>query len=75
MDRYERLWRPVAEERQRAALVPSPLPHGAARSPRHAGVSRVPGFDRVVARSVAGKHTALVTHLQRRAGSASRARV
>jgi 2-polyprenyl-6-methoxyphenol hydroxylase-like FAD-dependent oxidoreductase len=66
---YERLWRPVAEEKQQVARdgVRWFLPHtrGQLRA-RHIvmGLSRLPGIDRYIAGALAGKSTALVKELR-----------
>ncbi|MBC3192287.1 FAD-dependent monooxygenase [Pseudonocardia sp. C8] len=59
LEGYERLWRPVAEEKQRVARagVQWFLPHSRIRLLARRvliGLSRVPGLDRYVARGLAG---------------------
>lgn len=63
---YEQVWRPVVEEKQRVARkgVRWFLPH--TRTQLHLrramlALSRLPGFNRVVANSLAGKPTTVVT--------------
>ena len=76
---YERLWRPVAEEKQQVArgAVRWFLPHGTAELWVRRGMlalSRVPGLDRVIGSALAGKTTTVVTELRRQqAGSDSSA--
>lgn len=68
LDRYERLWRPVAEEKQQVARdgVRWFLPQSRAQlRARHIvmRLSRLPGIDRYIAGALAGKSTALVKNL------------
>ncbi len=68
LDHYERLWRPVAEEKQQVARdgIRWFLPASRAQlRARHVvmGLSRLPGIDRYIARALAGKSTALVREL------------
>lgn len=65
LDRYERLWRPVVEEKQQVARdgVRWFLPQSRAQlRARHIvmRLSRLPGIDRYIAGALAGKSTALV---------------
>lgn len=74
LDRYERLWRPVAEEKQHAGRRGARwfLPHSRTQLYIRRGMlalSGLPGLNRVIATSLAGKHTALVTQLHRHSGS------
>jgi 2-polyprenyl-6-methoxyphenol hydroxylase-like FAD-dependent oxidoreductase len=73
LDRYEQVWRPVAEEKQRVGrgAVRWFLP----RSPTQLRVRRammalswLPGIGHVIAGSLGGKHTAIITELRRRPG-------
>lgn len=66
LDRYERLWRPVAEEKQRVALggVRWFLPRSPAQLRARRvlmGLSRLPGVDRYIAGALLGKYTELVS--------------
>ena len=66
--RYERLWRPVAEEKQQVARegVRWFLPHSRAQLRARHAVMRLaclPGIDRYIGRTLAGKSTALVRQL------------
>ncbi|SEF20603.1 2-polyprenyl-6-methoxyphenol hydroxylase [Amycolatopsis pretoriensis] len=72
---YERLMRPVVEEKQQVArrsarwfLPESPLQLGIRRAALR--LARVPVLDRYVAAVLAGKSTAVVTNLRRAAGAA-----
>ncbi|RSD13596.1 FAD-dependent monooxygenase [Amycolatopsis eburnea] len=74
---YERLMRPVAEEKQAVArrsarwfLPESPLQLGIRRAALR--LSRLPVVDRYVAAVLAGKSTAVVTNLRRSAAGAAR---
>lgn len=67
---YERLWRPVVEEKQQVArsAVRWFLPHGTVELwVRRAtlALSRVPGPDRLIGGALAGKATSIVTELRR----------
>lgn len=67
---YERLWRPVAEEKQHAArhAVRWFLPHGPVDLWARRGMlalSRVPGLDGVIAGTLAGKASTVITGLRR----------
>ncbi|MDQ2707401.1 MAG: FAD-dependent monooxygenase [Actinomycetota bacterium] len=68
LERYERLWRPVVEEKQQVARdgIRWFLPHTRAQlRARHIvmGLSRLPGIDRYIAGALAGKSTALIKEL------------
>ena len=69
LDGYERLWRPVAEEKQRTArksvrwFLPRSRAGLAARRAMLALI-RLPGMNKVIAKSLAGKPSALVAELQ-----------
>jgi 2-polyprenyl-6-methoxyphenol hydroxylase-like FAD-dependent oxidoreductase len=68
LNHYERLWRPVAEEKQQAARngIRWFLPHSRAQlRARHIlmGLAGLPGIDHYIARALAGKSTALVRQL------------
>ncbi|QFG20858.1 FAD-dependent monooxygenase [Actinomadura sp. WMMB 499] len=76
--RYEELWRPVVEEKQKAGrsaarwfLPASPFQLGLRRAALR--LARVPVFDRYVAAVLAGKSTALIRNM-REARDAPRAR-
>ncbi|MDN5920849.1 MAG: FAD-dependent monooxygenase, partial [Pseudonocardia sp.] len=67
---YERLWRPVAEEKQQVArsAVRWFLPHGRVELWVRRGMlalSGVPGLDRVIGGALAGKTSTVVTELRR----------
>lgn len=69
LDRYERLWRPVAKEKQQVARhgIHWFLPHSRAQlRARHIvmGLARLPGIDRYIASALAGRSTALVRELR-----------
>lgn len=66
---YERLWRPVAEDKQRTGRAGArwflPATPGQLRVRRAAlRLARLPLLDKLVAATVAGKSTALITHLR-----------
>lgn len=68
LDHYERLWRPVAEEKQRAARdgIRWFLPHSRVQlRARHIvmGLARLPGIDYYIARALAGKSVTLIREL------------
>jgi 2-polyprenyl-6-methoxyphenol hydroxylase-like FAD-dependent oxidoreductase len=74
LDGYEQLWRPVAEEKQRAGrdAIRWFLPHSPAQLRLRRvmlALSGLPGVGHLVAGSLAGKPTAIVTELRRGAGS------
>ncbi|TDP96512.1 FAD-dependent oxidoreductase [Labedaea rhizosphaerae] len=68
LDGYERLWRPIAEEKQRTArksvrwFLPQSRAGLAARRAMLALI-RLPGMNKLIAKSLAGKPSALVTEL------------
>jgi 2-polyprenyl-6-methoxyphenol hydroxylase-like FAD-dependent oxidoreductase len=69
LESYERLWRPIAEEKQRVGRAAAGwfLPETPARLRVRRialNLARLPGINRVVAGSVAGKPTALITNLR-----------
>jgi 2-polyprenyl-6-methoxyphenol hydroxylase-like FAD-dependent oxidoreductase len=68
LNRYEQLWRPVAEDKQQAARdgIRWFLPHSPTQlRARHImmGLSRLPGIDSYIARALTGKSTALIKEL------------
>lgn len=75
---YERLWRPVVDEKQQVArsAVRWFLPHGrvelGARRVMLA-CSRIPGLDRLIGAALAGKTTAVIAELRRQEGMAGSA--
>lgn len=69
LDRYERLWRPIAEEKQLTGRKAARwfLPHSAAELRMRRvtlALSRLPGMDRILAARIGGKHTALIDQLR-----------
>jgi 2-polyprenyl-6-methoxyphenol hydroxylase-like FAD-dependent oxidoreductase len=75
LESYERLWRPVMAEKQLTARNGARwfLPRSAVELWGRRAVlalSRLPGLDHLVARSLAGKPTAVIADLRRRSGNA-----
>lgn len=68
LDQYEQAWRPVVEEKQQAACRTARwfLPHSRAERQirrRTVALSRLPGLNRLLAGSLAGKPTTLIREL------------